>query len=81
MKRKLVRAGGSLAVTIPADVVQELGLRPGMAVDVTVHPQTGAVTIHPGPRYVEGGRVTKRFDRALEELLERRADLYRRLAR
>lgn len=52
-----------------------------MAVDVTVHPQTGVVTIHPGPRYVEGGRLTKRFEHALDELLDRRAELYRRLAR
>jgi len=80
MKRKLVQAGGSLAVTLPAEVVKELGLEKGMPVEVTVHPRTGAVTIRPGVRYAEDGKVTKRFDRAIDDLLERRSELYRRLA-
>ncbi len=80
MRRKLVQAGGSLAVTLPAEVVQEFGLEKGMSVDLSVHPQTGAVTIRPGTKYVEDGQVTERFDRAVDELLERRAELYRRLA-
>lgn len=40
MKRKLVQAGASLAVTLPAEVVQEFKLEKGMTVDVSVHPQT-----------------------------------------
>ena len=80
MKRKLVQAGGSLAVTLPADVVQEFGLKKGMSVDVSVHPQTGAVTVRAGVRHFEDGQVTERFDRALDDLLERRAEVYRRLA-
>lgn len=81
MERKLVQAGGSLAVTLPAEVVKEHGLEKGMSVDVTVHPKTGAVTIRPGVRYAEDGKVTERFDRAIDDLLERRAELYRRLAK
>lgn len=81
MKRKLVQAGGSLAVTLPAEVVQEFGLEKGMAVDVSVHPRTGAVTVRPGVRYAEAGKVTQRLDRAIDDLLERRAGLYRRLAK
>ena len=81
MERKLVRAGGSLAVTLPAEVVNEFGLEKGMSVDVTVHPKTGAVTIRPGVRYAEDGKVTDRFDRAIDDLLERRSGLYRRLAK
>ncbi len=81
MKRKLVQAGGSLAVTLPADVVREFGLEKGMAVEMTVHPSTGAVTIRPGVRLAEEGQVTERFDRAIDDLLERRAELYRRLAK
>jgi len=81
MKRKLVQAGGSLAVTIPAEVVREFGLEKGMSVAVSVHPKTGAVTIRPGVRQVEDGEVTERFDRAIDVLLERRAELYRRLAK
>ncbi|PYQ54115.1 MAG: hypothetical protein DMF78_07325 [Acidobacteria bacterium] len=81
MKRKLVRAGGSLAVTLPAEVVQEFKLRKGMSVEVSVHPQTGAVTIRPGPRYFERGRVTARFEALADELMGRRAKAYRVLAK
>ena len=81
MKRKLVQAGGSLAVTLPAGVVKDFGLEKGMSVDVSVHPRTGAVTIRPGVRHAEDGEVTERFDRAIDDLLERRSALYRRLAK
>jgi antitoxin component of MazEF toxin-antitoxin module len=81
MKRKLVQAGGSLAVTLPAEVVQEFQLEKGMAVDVTVHPQTGAVTIRPGVRYFEDGKVTERFRDLARELLERRKKVYEELAK
>lgn len=81
MKRKLVQAGSSLAVTIPVEVVREFGLEKGMSVEVSVHPRTGAVTILPGARSLEGGEVTERFDRAIDDLLDRRAELYRRLAK
>jgi antitoxin component of MazEF toxin-antitoxin module len=81
MKRKLVQAGGSLAVTLPADIVQEFKLRKGMSVDVSVHPQTGAITVRPGVRYFEGGKVTRAFDKAADEMLKRRAKAYRELAK
>ncbi len=81
MERKLVQAGGSLAVTLPAEVVNAFGLEKGMSVDVTVHPKTGAVTIRPGVRFAEDGKVTERFDRAIDDLLDRRSELYRRLAK
>ena len=81
MKRRLVQAGGSLAVTLPAEVVKEFKLRKGTEVDVSVHPQTGAVTIRPGVRYFEDGKVTPRFKKEAEELLGRRARVYRELAR
>ena len=81
MKRRLVQAGGSLAVTLPAEVVQELKLKKGMSVDVSVHPQTGAVTIRAGVRYFEHGKVTKKFEDLADELRERRSKLYRALAK
>jgi len=81
MKRKLVQAGGSLAVTLPAEVVQEFELEKGMTVDVTVQPQSGAVTIRPGVRSFEGGKVTGRFEKLAEDLLLRRKDLYEKLAK
>ena len=81
MRRKLVQAGGSLAVTLPAEVVQEFKLRKGMSVEVSVHPQTGAVTVRPGARYFEGGKVTRKLEKMAEELLDRREKAYRVLAR
>ncbi len=81
MKRKLVQAGGSLAVTLPVEVVQDHKLKKGMTVDVSVHPRTGAVTIRPGARYFEGGKATRRFEDLADELIERRARLYRELAK
>jgi antitoxin component of MazEF toxin-antitoxin module len=81
MKRKLLKAGGSLAVTLPAEVVRAFGLEKGMTVEVSVHPQTGAVTIRPGVRCFEGGKTTKLFERLVDDLLERRAKLYRELAK
>jgi antitoxin component of MazEF toxin-antitoxin module len=81
MKRKLVQAGGSLAVTLPAEVVQEFGLEKGMTVEVSVHPQTGAVVVRPGARELERGEVTSRFRELAEHLAEERAALYRELAR
>ena len=80
MKRKLVQAGGSLAVTLPAEVVQEFRLRKGMDVEVTVHPKTGAVTIRPGVRMFEDGKATRTFEKLARELLARRAGAYRVLA-
>ncbi len=81
MNRKLVQAGGSLAVTLPAEVVREFKLRRGMEVEVSVHPRTGAVTIRPGARQVAGGRVTRRFEDLANELLEHRGAVYRELAK
>jgi antitoxin component of MazEF toxin-antitoxin module len=81
MERKLVQIGGSLAVTLPAEVVREFRLKKGHAVDVSVHPATGAVTIRPGVRYYEGGKVTRKFRSEAEKLFRRRAALYRNLAK
>jgi len=81
MERKLVQIGSSLAVTLPAEVVHEFKLKKGQAVDVSVHPVTGAVTVRPGIKYFEDGKVTKRFERIVDELLEKRATLYRELAK
>ena len=81
MKRKLVQAGSSLAVTLPVEVVHEFNLRKGMTVDVSVHPQTGAVIIRPGVRYVEGGKVTKRFQKLAASVADRYAEAFRELAK
>ena len=81
MHRKLVQIGSSLAVTLPAEVVQEFKLKKGQSVDVSIHPTSGAVTIRPGIKYYENGKVTKRFREQAEKLLRKRAALYRKLAK
>lgn len=81
MERKLVQVGSSLAVTLPAEVVHEFKLKKGQTVEVAVHPVTGAVTVRPGVKYFEDGKVTKRFERLVGDLLERREKLYRELAK
>ncbi len=81
MKRKLVHIGSSLAVTLPAEVVQEFRLKKGQAVDVSVHPVTGAVTIRPGVKYYENGKVTRRFREKAEEVLRQHEALFKELAK
>ena len=81
MERKLVQIGNSLAVTLPSEVVKEFRLKKGHPVDVSVHPTTGAVTIRPGIKYYENGKVTKRFREQAEKLMRKRAALYRELAK
>ena len=81
MERKLVQIGSSLAVTLPSEVVKEFRLRKGQAVDVSVHPATGAVIIRPGVREFEEGKLTKRFESKVESLIKRRQKLYEKLAR
>jgi antitoxin component of MazEF toxin-antitoxin module len=81
MKRKLVQAGGSLAVTLPSEVVQEFRLAKGMTVDVSVDPRTGAVIVRPGVRHFENGQVTRRFERLAEALADRYAESFRELAK
>jgi antitoxin component of MazEF toxin-antitoxin module len=81
MKRKLVQAGSSLAVTLPVEVVKEFKLKKGAEVDVSVHPQTGAVTIRPGVLYFEDGKVSRRFERLAETIAEQYAESFRELAK
>lgn len=81
MTRKIVQTGSSLAVTLPREVVEDFKLKKGDEVEVSVHPQTGVITIRPGVLYFEGGKVTKRFQKLVDELLKRRQAVYRELAK
>jgi putative addiction module antidote len=81
MMRKLVKVGSSLAVTLPAEVVEKFQLKKGDEVDVSVDPVTGAVTVGFGIRYYEDGKVTRRFREKAEELLRRHEAAYRELAK
>jgi antitoxin component of MazEF toxin-antitoxin module len=81
MKRKLVQAGSSLAVTLPVEVVKAFKLEKGAEVDVSVHPQTGAVTIRAGVRYFEDGKTTRRFSKLAESIADHFEDSFRELAK
>lgn len=81
MKRKLVQAGSSLAVTLPAEVVHAFRLEKGQEVDVTVHPVSGAVIVRAGAAHYEEGAVTPRFRKRVASLLKKRAAVYRALAK
>ena len=81
MERKLVQVGSSLAVTLPSEVVKEFKLRKGQKIEVAVHPVTGAVTIRPGIKYFEEGKVTRRFRAMADRMLSERARAYRELAK
>jgi antitoxin component of MazEF toxin-antitoxin module len=81
MKRKLVQAGSSLAVTLPVEVVKAFKLEKGAEVDVSVHPQTGAVTIRAGVRYFEDGKTSRRFSKLAESIADHFEDSFRELAK
>ena len=81
MERRLVQAGGSLAVTLPAEIVKEFKLKKGMSVEVSIHPQTRAVTIRPGVRLFEDGKVNKKFEKLSEAIMNRYENAFAELAR
>lgn len=81
MTRKVVRTGSSLAVTLPREVVTAFRLKAGDDVEVSVHPQTGAIVIRPGIRHFDNGKVTPRFKAAARRVLERYDDAFAELAK
>ena len=81
MERKLVQIGKSLAVTLPSEVVKEFKLQKGQTVEVSVHPTSGAVTIRPGVKYFDDGKVTRRFKELAEEVRRRYDDAFKELAK
>ena len=81
MTRKIVQTGSSLAVTLPSDVVNQFKLKKGDEVDVSVHPQTGAIIVRTGMRYLEQGKVTKRFTDVSKGLMRKYDKAFRELAK
>jgi bifunctional DNA-binding transcriptional regulator/antitoxin component of YhaV-PrlF toxin-antitoxin module len=81
MITKLIRVGRSLAVSLPAEIVEKFRLKKGDEVDVSVDPLTGAVTVGFGIRYYEDGKVTPRFREKAEEILREHEALFRELAK
>ncbi len=80
MKRKLLKVGNSLAVTLPQEIVKELNLKAGLEVDATIDPRTGSFVVRVGVKEFEGGKVTRRFKRMVDELIRERRELYERLS-
>ena len=81
MNRKIVQTGSSLAVTLPKAVVEQFKLKRGDSVDVSVHPQTGAIVVRTGVRYVEGGKVTARLNARAKKVLARYDKAFEELAK
>ena len=80
MKRKLMRVGNSLAVTLPHDLVKEFALQAGMEVDATVDPRDGSFVVRTGVKFVDAGEASPRFRKMVDELVRDRRELYERLA-
>lgn len=81
MSRKIVQTGSSLAVTLPREVVEQFKLKKGDEVDVSVHPQTGVITIRSRVLQFEGGKVTKRFKDASRRVIEKYDKAFKELAK
>ena len=81
MPRRIIQTGSSLAVTLPKDIVDQLGLKKGDEVEVSAHPVNGTIVVRTPVRHFEQGKVTKRFREHTADLLKRRAKLYRELAK
>lgn len=45
-QQKIIKAGNSLAITLPAKIVRALGLKPKDTVSVSVQPDLGSITYH-----------------------------------
>ena len=81
MTRKIVQTGSSLAVTLPKEVVEQFKLKKGDSVDVSVHPQTGAIVVRTGVRYIEDGKFTARFGARARKVLAKYDKAFEELAK
>jgi putative addiction module antidote len=80
MKRKLVKVGNSLAVTLPRDLVRELGLQAGQEVETSIDHRNGNYVVRAGAKEFEGGKASPRFNRMVDQLIQDRRELYERLS-
>jgi putative addiction module antidote len=81
MTRKIVQTGSSLAVTLPREVVEQFKLKKGDSVDVSVHPQTGAIVVRTSVRYIEGGKVSGGFKARAQKVLAKYDKAFKELAK
>jgi putative addiction module antidote len=78
---RIVQTGSSLAVTLPREVVEQFKLKKGDPVDVSVHPQSGAIVVRTAVRHVEDGNVTARFDARAKKILRKYDKAFAALAK
>ena len=81
MTRQIIQTGSSLAVTLPKEVVEQFKLKKGDPVDVSVHPQTGAIVVRTRVRYIERGKVTRRFNERARNVLAKYDKAFEALAK
>ena len=77
---ELSKASAAAALDAILDGIGK-SLKKGDEVDVSVHPQTGAIIVRTGVRYLEGGKVTKRFIEASRRTLAKYDEAFRALAK
>jgi putative addiction module antidote len=79
MTRKLFRTGNSTVVSLPVDVLETVGLRPGDEVTVTVDPEQRRIIVTPPAPTLPGVRpdfldqvdqFIERYQPALETLAQ-----------
>jgi putative addiction module antidote len=80
MPRKIVQTGSSLAVTLPKDIVDQLGLKRGDEVEVSAHPLNGTIVVRTPVRYFDDGKVTPRFKDVARGVMRRYEKAFRKLA-
>ena len=75
------RVDVSSPVAIYLQIVEQFKLKKGDSVDVSVHPQTGAIVVRTGVRYIEGGKVTARFGARAQKVLAKYDKAFEELAK
>lgn len=78
MQQKVIRVGNSLAVTIPKEFVNELGIKAGQKIFVDVDGQLDTMLVRTKRTTPS---ITPAFKKSIEKLMKRHADAFRELAR
>jgi putative addiction module antidote len=68
MTRKIFRSGNSLAVTLPPDALEHLGIEEGSRVEVFEDAEGGKIVITPAAINLDG--VDAEFIRMVDEFIE-----------
>jgi len=69
MERKLFRSGNSVVVSLPAEVLEEVGLTPGDAVNVLADPEHQWIVVKPASPTLPG--VAPDFLEQVDRFIER----------